>query len=380
MARRAGHPRRPLVLVDCRIARRRRTGGARYARGLATAFAHHPPADVRVRTLMGPPGLPRRNALTSLGNLALDLAWMHVALPVIAIATRARALHTTFDWAPAWSPCPRVVTVHDLAWERQPELFPGGFRRYARWSTRLSVRGARRILAISETSARDLVALYGAEARRVRVVPIGIGDPRAAGGADGTEGGGAGGAAETGARRPIVLHVGEFEPRKRVPALVAGHARYMASAPPHPPPCRLVLVGAGGSDAPRVRAAVAANPACDMEGYVDDARLGELYREATLLAMPSSWEGFGLPVAEALLAGCPVLVADTPALREAGGPEALVIPEPAGAEEIATALTAALADREALGARGARGREHAAGFSWERCRRETLAAYREAMA
>jgi|GEM_PF-574252 len=410
-----GRGGRPLVLVDARIMRRRRTGGARYARGLAEVLAHHPPADLRVRVVTGPAPLARRNGVTSLGNLLLDLAWTHLALPVLALRHRAALIHTTFNWAPLWSHCPRVVTVHDLVWERFPETFPSGFRRYARLFTRPSARRARRVITISRASARDLAELYGVRPERIRVVYIGVGpteagesgdrggDPAddgttpaggagthpaggpATGGDGGGAGGGGGGGGGAGAGRgegvadgaPFVLHVGEFEPRKRVPDLIEGHRRYLAGAPGDPPPCRLVLAGAGGGEEDRVRAL--AGRGCELEGYVSDARLEAMYRSATLLVMPSSWEGFGLPVAEAMRAGCPALVADTPALREAGGPEALVIPAPGGPGEIARALAGALADRDALRARGARGRAHAHGFSWERCRRDTLGVYREAL-
>lgn len=361
-----GEHRPRTVLVDCRFARRRRTGGTRYARGLAERLpgAAVGGGDVRVRILHGPPALPRRNGLTTLGNLVLDLAWTHVAVPVLAVVHRAAIVHSTFNWAPAWAPCPRVVTIHDLSFERMPEAYPAGFLRYARFFTRLSARRAERVVAVSRATADDLTGLYGVAADRVRVVYTGI-EP---------------GDATDGPRERIVLCVGEFEPRKRVPALVEGHARYAdrwagdASAG-DAPPCELMLVGAGGADEDEVRRRAGAR--CHLRGFVSDADLHDLYRRAMLLVMVSRWEGFGLPVAEALQAGCPVLVADTPALREAGGPEALVVPEPCDAEAIAAALTAALSDPSALAARGARGVAHAARFSWDACVADTLAVYRE---
>lgn len=359
--------RRPLVLVDCRIARRRRTGGARYARGLAE---HLPRAaaqagiPVRVRILWGPPPLPRRNALTSAGNLLLDLAWTHLALPLLAVRHRAAAVHTTFNWAPVWTPCPRVVTIHDLTWERFPEAYPAGFRRFARLFTRLSARRAGHVVTISEASADDLTDIYRVPRQRIRVVYIGVDDP-GEGRAD---------------RDPFVLHVGEFEPRKRVPALVDGYRAYRdrAGGREDGDPCELVLAGAGGADEAEVRRR--AGEGVRMRGFVDDEELHDLYRRATLLVMPSRWEGFGLPVAEAMLAGCPVLVADTPALREAGGPAALVIPEPCDAPRIAGALERALLDGEDLRRRGERGRVHAERFGWDACVRDTLAVYAEAVA
>ncbi len=352
-------PRRTVVLIDARMARRRRTGSARYIDGLIRALGAH--MEIDVRAAYGPPALPRRNALTSIGNLLIDLAWTHIALPLLALRHRADVLHAPFNWAPAWTPCPRVVTVHDLSWEVMPEAYPGGFRRYARLFTRTSARRAATVIAVSRTTADDLTRIYGIEPARIRVIHTGI-TPRTPG---------------DGPREAIVLHVGEFEPRKRVPELIAAHRAYLAAAPADPPPCRLVLVGAGGADEAAVTAACGASEGCERRGFVDDTELDRLYGTATLLVSNSAFEGFGLPIAEALSAGCPVLVADTPALREAGGPEAIVVEE-GGERGLARALTDALCDREGLAARGRRGRAHAAGFGWAACAAGHAETYRRA--
>jgi alpha-1,3-rhamnosyl/mannosyltransferase len=135
-----------------------------------------------------------------------------------------------------------------------------------------------------------------------------------------------------------------------------------------------VIVGAGGSAESRVREL--AGPECEMLGRVDDTTLADLYRTATLLVYPSSYEGFGLPVLEAMAHGCPVLIARNSSLPEVGGDAALYLDDatPAG---IGRALTEALADRSALAARGARSADRAARFGWERVARETLEVYRE---
>lgn len=357
----ATSPSRPLtVIVDARMARRRRTGTATYITGLVDALRRTAPPNVRIRTVSGPPPLPRRGRLTRIGNLVLDLAWTHVALPLIALRHRADVIHAPFNWAPALAPCPTVATVHDLAWERVPETFPGFFRRYARIFTRLTTRRARRLITVSTATADDLATLYGAARDRIRVIPNGVvPDP----------------APTSGPRDPIVLAVGEFEPRKRIMELVAGFARYRNAAPEDPPPCDLVLVGSGGSQAEEV--AAAAGDHVTLTGFVDDAELIDLYRRATLLVFPSSYEGFGLPVAEAMAHGCPALVAQNSALVEVGGEAAIPLTDPT-TEGIATALTTALADRDSLAARGERSRDHARRFDWDTIARATLDVYREA--
>ncbi len=349
------------VVVDARMARRRNTGTATYITGLVAALRRTAPPEVRLHVVWGPLPLPRRGKLTRIGNLVIDLAWTHVGLPLIALRRRAALIHAPFNWAPALAPCPSVATVHDLAWERVPETFPGFFRRYARLFTRLTSRRAKRLICVSQATADDLVQLYRAPADRIRVIPNGV-DPDTA--------------PVTTSRDPVILAVGEFEPRKRILELIEGFHAYRDAAPDDPPPCDLVLVGSGGSQAEEV--ARAAGDHVRLTGFVDDAALADLYRRATLLAFPSSYEGFGLPVAEAMAHGCPALVAQNSSLVEVGGDVAIPLtdPSPTG---IARALTDALSDRDALAARGERSRHHARMFDWDDIARRTLDVYREAV-
>lgn len=351
--------RRGPVLLDCRIARRRETGGARYARELGRRLQADG-REPRVRMLMGPPPLPRRNALTSLGNLLLDLAWTHVALPLLAVRHRASAIHSTFNWAPLVSPCPRIVTVQDLTFERMPEEYDPGFRRFASIFTRLSARRATRVITISEATADDLVELYGVPRDRIDVVYIGV---------DGV----GGGRIDAGRRQKAILHVGEFEPRKRVIELVEGFGIFAAT--PEGRGWRLLLAGRGGADQDEVARLAAATPGVEPLGFVSDERLRELYATSSLLVSASRAEGFCLPIAEALVRGCPVLVTQSPALVEAGGPGARVMPEPVTPASIAAALADAVGDRADLEARGRTGMVHADAFTWENCVEGTRAVY-----
>lgn len=347
------------VVFDARMARRRHTGTATYINGLIAAIGRAGADDIRLHVVTGPPPLPRRGRLTRIGNLVLDLVWTHIALPFIALRRRARVIHAPFNWGPALAACPTVVTVHDLAWERVPETFPGFFRRYARIFTRLTARRAARIVAVSQATADDLIALYRVPADRVQVIPNGVE-------ADATP--------AMAPREPFILAVGEFEPRKRIMELVAGFTAYRANAPSDPPPCDLVLVGSGGSQADEVRAA--ATDHVTLTGFLAGDALPDLYRRATLLVFPSSYEGFGLPVAEAMAHGCPALVAQNSSLVEVGGDAAIPLDDPT-ASGIAEALTDVLADREALAARGERSRDHARLFDWDDVARRTLDVYRE---
>lgn len=336
------------------MARRRRTGIATYINDLAEAEASVGEPPVRVEWVWGPPGLPRRNRLTGLGNLVIDLAWSHVALPLIALRRRASAIHVPMNWGPWWSPVPVVVTFQDLAWERRPDDFPPAFRRWARLFGRRSADTARAVITTSEATAADLVELYRVPRERITVIPIGTELPAPVG---------------PGAREPFILAVGEFEPRKRIPALIAGHRRYWDAAADDPERCRLVVVGRGGSDEAEVRAS--AGPGCELRGFVSDEELDDLYRRARLLAFPSAFEGFGLPVIEAMARECPVLLARNSSLREIGGDAAIWLDD-VTPEGIGAALSAALADPQALAERGRRARDDARRFAWPAAAERTL--------
>ena len=351
------------MLADGRLLRRRQTGVATYIREMQRAMRAAAPEDLRVDWTAGPPGLPRRNRLTSVGNLALELLWLHLALPLLAWWRGAALVHAPMNWAPRWCPCPVVVTVQDLSFERLPGAYPAGFRLYARLFARSSARRARLVIVSSEATARDVTELYGVPRERIRVVPLGV-HPDAAP-RDPAE-----------PREPFVLSVGVLDARKRIASLVRGHALYLSGAPADPPPCRLVVVGGGGGDEEAVRRA--AGEGCEIAGFVPAERLEDLYRRATLLVYPSAHEGFGLPVAEAMAHGCPALVARNSALVEVGGDDALYLDD-ASPEGIARALAGALADREALRARGEAGRAHAGRFSWTRAAAETMDVYRDAI-
>lgn len=350
----------PLVLVDGRMARRRKTGIATYIHELEQAMSANPASDLRVQWIYGPPGLPRWGRLTSWGNLALDMLWLHVLLPLAALRRRAAVLHAPVNWGPWWSPCPLVVTMHDLAWERVPDAFPEGFRRYARRFARRSVRTAVRVIAVSESTSQDLQELYRVPPERLRVVPNGVHpDTR-----------------PPGPREPFVLSVGIREPRKRIAELIEGHAIYFRAAPADPPACRLIVVGGDGGDEERIRAV--AGPVCEIRGFERREELLDLYRRATLLAYPSAYEGFGLPVVEAMAHGCPVLCARNSSLIEIGGRSAIFLDD-VTPEGIATALAEVLSDREALAVRGEAGREEAARYSWPASATATRDVYRQAL-
>ncbi len=352
---------RPLVIVDQRLAHRRRTGIARVITGTREAMRADPPADMDVQWVSGPRGLPRRNTITGLGNLILDMLWLGILLPRTARKRGASLIHVPMNWGPLRGRTPTTVMIQDLAFERMPEAYPRGFRTWASAVGRRTARRARLLVATTEAGTHDIEEIYGVPRRRIRVVHLGAAPDEQA---------------VRPAREPFILAVGEFEPRKRVLDLMAGHARYFTAAPSSPPACRLVIAGAGGSDEARARARC--GPGCDLLGFVSDEDLHDLYRRATLFVSLSAYEGFGLPIVEAMAHGCPVLVADNSSQAEVAGSGAFLI-EDASPEGLAARLTELLADRGELVGGGEAARVRAAELTWARTAHATADVWREAL-
>jgi glycosyltransferase involved in cell wall biosynthesis len=279
-----------------------------------------------------------------------DTGWYLAALPVGARLDSVDLLHCPTQRAPTRSPVPLVVTVHDLAVLRHPLAFNRWTRQYTRVMLPRVVRRADRLIAVSEFTASELVAVLGAPRAKIRVVPNGVGDPFSAGG--------------PAAEGDYVLCVSTLEPRKNLSRLVEGFEQAALG-------CELWIVGARGWGDVRLGGA-----RVRWLGRVPDDRLAQLYRGARCLAYVSLYEGFGLPVLEAIACGTPVVAADIPALREVAGAAAIFV-DPLDAVSIASGLREASRRRDELAPAG---RERARGFTWAETARRTAEVYREAVA
>ena len=268
----------------------------------------------------------------------LRMAW---TLPRALRTLRAALCHTQHA-LPLRSPCPCVVTVHDVSFAREPEMMGWKDRAVFRRVVPHAVKRAARVLTVSERTKRDLVELYDVPPERIVVTPNGVDSAF-------TPGPGA---------HDYVLSVGAIQARKN--QLAALDAAVAVGLP-------LVVVG------PEKDAALAAElrrRGARLEGYVDTTRLVELYRGAACLVQSSRYEGFGLPVVEAMASGTPVVAVADPALREVAG-EAAVF---ADGGDLASGIRTALAERDRLVAAGL---ERARAFSWRVTAERTLAVYRE---
>jgi glycosyltransferase involved in cell wall biosynthesis len=330
----------PLVLIDADVLGRHRTGDETHVANLLRTL---PAAAEGLRLA----AVTRRPDLVPAGVEPIELparlqeARMAWSLPRLLRRLRPALAH--FQHAlPLGCPCPAVVTVHDLSFERDAALMGWKDRLVFRAAVPRAARRAARVLAVSERTKRDLIELYGIPEERIVVTPNGVDPVFRPNGSDGD----------------YLLFVGAIQERKN--PLAALRAAEEAGLP-------LVVVGPAKD---RGLARELERHGARLRGYVSQGELAELYRGAACLLLPTSYEGFGLPALEAMASGTPVVATADPAVREVAG-DAAVYAEP---EELADGIRRALAERERLVAAGL---ERARRFTWEETARRTAQVYRE---
>ena len=268
------------------------------------------------------------------------------------------------------APTARVVTIHDLCWLRAPATMRPATRVLDTQLMPRALRMADRIIAVSRSTEQDLAEAFPDIAKRVVVIHEAAEPLPQAQSVEALAG--------WGIAQPYVLAVGSIEPRKNLQRLVEAFAALPEALRSR---TQLVIAGApgwGDVDLPRVASALGVGGQLRLLGRVDDAALATLYRHARLLAMPSLYEGFGLPVLEALAQGTPVLVAKGSSLPEVAGDAGLCV-DPLDVPAISSGIRQLLED-DGLHARlASEALQQAARFSWERAARETLRVFVDAM-
>jgi glycosyltransferase involved in cell wall biosynthesis len=263
-----------------------------------------------------------------------------------------------------------VVTVHDLTLLTHPEWHEASKVRYFGWAIRRAVAAATRVLCVSATTAADLGERLDVPADRVDVTPLGT-DLRPASAEQVAEV-----RRRLGLDGPYLLGLGTVEPRKDLPTLVRAFTS-LAGELPH----RLVLAGLAGWGTGALAAAVAASGVGDrilVPGYVPEADKAALLTGADVFAYPSRYEGFGLPVLEAMACATPVVTTTGGSLPEVAGDAATLV-DPGDDAALAAAIAKLASDPAARQDAAARGLARAAAFTWERCADLTAAAYSRAL-
>ncbi|MEK6274693.1 MAG: glycosyltransferase family 1 protein [Actinomycetota bacterium] len=345
---------KPLVAIDADVLGRRRTGDESYVAALLRELV--PIADQeRLAAITRHPELvPSGVEPVQLKARSQPLR-MAVRLPLLLRRLHPALAHFLYVIPPGYRG-QAVVAVHDLSFELMPELMSRTDRFFFRTFVPRSTRRADRVLTGSEWTKRDLVERYGIDEGRIVVTPYGV-DPIFR--PEGPTHGGS----------PYALFVGAIQPRKDPLTALEALARTNGDL-------RLVLTGPEKRGGGELRAAIerlGLGGRVELTGHVSLDELAALYRGAACFVYPSRYEGFGLPVLEAMASGTPVVATAAGAVPEVAG-DAAVLVEPGDPAALAAGIERALADRDRLVAKGL---ERARQFSWAETARLTLETYRE---
>ena len=334
--------------------------------------------SLRYTVLLGEGTLPPDIALTSLrsrwptSRAAVRVLWEQLVQPWTLRRIGAHLVHGPAFVGPLLAPCPMVITIHDLSFIRFPTLFRPAKRLYLTVLTRLSARRARRLIAVSAHTAAETTRLLGVPSERIDVVYHGVDPVFHPLPADEV----AVFRQRQGLPEQFVLCVGTLEPRKNQTRLVEAFARI------HDGQVKLVLVGGKGwlYDELFTRVeALGLSKEIIFPGYVMNDELPLWYNAATILAYPSLYEGFGMPVLEAQACGTPVLTSNVSSLPEAAGDAASMV-NPYDVEALAAELDRLLTDKPLRHELRKRGLAHASQFTWPLMAQETADVYRRALA
>ena len=303
---------------------------------------------------------------------AARLIWEQVGFPGLVRQSKVDLLHSLHYTRPLWLPCKSVVTFHDLTFFLFPELHTRARRFFFPLAIRASARLAQALIADSESTRQDAIRLLHIAPAKIQTALLGV-DPTFRKIDD------------TGQLQRIrakyqlpehfILYVGLVEPRKNLPGLINSYKDLVGEGIDHD----LVIVGRSGWSSGAVFSQVEAlglNQRVRFTGYVDQHDLPLVYNLASLFVYPTRYEGFGLPVLEALACGTPVITTNASSLPEIVGDAGILIP-PDDAGALLKAMHRVLEDPELMADLSARGMKRAKGFTWERTALQTRQVYRQ---
>jgi glycosyltransferase involved in cell wall biosynthesis len=335
------------------------TGTEVYTREVALRLEAAAP-DLRWRFFASRPGAGLGVDVTVLPFRRL---WSQARLPIALASERPDLLFVPAHAIPFAWPGRALTVVHDLAFERHPHAYSAAERAYLSLTTRWAALRCPLLIAVSESTKADLVSAYGVRPERVRVVPLGASEPTTAPAP-------ASRLAEMGLNGNFVLQVGRIETRKNQAAALAAVERLDG----------VTLAVAGPERDSELAAKLRASASCRVLGRVDQPTLELLYKRARAVVVPSLYEGFGLPVLEAMARGKVVVAAKASSLPEVGGDAALYFHDAADPEQLAKVLEVALGDEKLRTSLARAARARAKRFTWNRTAAGVVSVIRELVA
>jgi glycosyltransferase involved in cell wall biosynthesis len=371
------------IAIDYTAAIAQGAGIGRYTRSLVSALARVDAEDrftlYSSEAATPERGFPAANNMRprvfNIGNRYMTILWhrLHLPLPAELLMGRADVLHGPDFTLPPVLNTRRVVTIHDLAFLTNPECALPSLVAYLSDVVPRAVRAADHVIAVSQRSADDLVERLAVPREKISVIYLGV-DPTL--GPEREEAVLAAIRAKYALADPFVLAVGTIEPRKNYERLIAAFAQALRQPDG---PRMLVVAGRKGWLYDGVFEAVARHGVADSVrflDYVPDGDLRPLYQAASVLAMPSIYEGFGIPVVEAMACGTPVVCGTGGSLPEIAGDAALLV-DPEDVTGLGAALVRAVSDSDLRSSLVARGLARTRLFSWDEAARSHVRIYHQ---
>ena len=284
--------------------------------------------------------------------------WTQIRLAAEMSVNKPDILFIPVHILPLIHPKNSVVTLHGLEYEYYPKMYPRRHLGYIRWSTKYALKNARKIIAISENTKKDLVELYGANSEKIKVVHHGFcaGSPTPKKIRNRSPN-----------YQPYILFIGRLETKKNIQGLIKA---FNLLKEKYQVPHQLVLAGSRGYDYESLRSQLKSKDIIE-KGYVSQEEKRQLLQGADIFAFISFYEGFGIPILEAQAVGCPVITSDISSMPEIAGDGAVLI-EPKNIEQITEAMYKIINNNQLKKDLITKGYQNIKKFSWQKCAQETL--------
>lgn len=357
--------------IDISFTKLNNAGLGNYVRGLLEGFSQIPSSieffhfDVnQTRNNLQP-----KTIRTRLDTLYRDLIWMNLVLPFKVKFHHLDLLHMPVFSAPLTKTLPTVITIHDMIWFDHPEYFPVWQRIFMKLIIPITARSANAVIAISENTRQDIIHKLGIAPQKIFVTPLGVSCEFSKINDDYVEL-----CKQKYKLSKYFLMVGSVEPRKNLPRLLAAYSKIKDDFPE----IKLVHVGSASWKNSEIFAMIeklGLENSVHFLWNIPKVDLIALYNGAKFLVYPSLYEGFGLPVLEAMACGCPVITSDISSIPEVVGDAALMV-DPYDVDMIADALRQFLTNESILVEYSCKGEQQAKKFSWKKCAENTLDVYK----
>ena len=282
----------------------------------------------------------------------------------------ADIVHSTDFVLPVSKNKPSIITIHDLAFRRFPSFYTFKNRTYMNSMAKFSAKRADKIITYSDSTKKDVIKFLSIDEKKISVIPLGVEDkfkPASEEEIKKIK-------ADLGLPDNYIITLGTLQPRKNLEALIDAFARLKKDkAIPH----KLVIVGEKGWNNEKLLTKLAGLDIAEdivLTGFIEDNQLPSLYSGATALVYPSLYEGFGLPVLEAMACGVPVACSNTSSLPEIAGEAALLF-DPTDVDQIYSSIQKLLLDEKLRKTLGEAGIKRARQFTWEKTAKQTLSLY-----